>query len=104
MQNLRQAIADDTPPRMPAYLYKTRQTEATAEFVAPLLSFSQPDFQFSHVWDSEVPMTPSSETLEMKNTGLLPLGFIVKTQVGGGGHGVRKGSLVSRRGEGGVRL
>ena len=70
---------------MPTRLHKTRQTEATAEFVAPLLSFSQPDFQFSHVWDSEVPMAPSSELLEMTNTGQLPLGFTVKTQVGRGG-------------------
>ena len=62
---------------------QTRQvfrTEATADFVAPLLRFSRPEFHFSHVWDPEVPMTPSSEVLEMTNTGQLPLDFTVRTQ------------------------
>lgn len=62
---------------------QTRQvfrTEATAGFVAPLLRFSRPEFHFSHVWDPEVAMTPSSEVLEMTNTGLLPLDFTVRTQ------------------------
>lgn len=60
----------------------TRQvfkTEATAEFVAPLLCFSRPEFHFSHVWEPEVPMTPSFEELEMTNTGRLPLDFSVRT-------------------------
>ncbi len=61
----------------------TRQvfrTEATADFVAPLLRFSRPEFHFSQVWDPEVPMTLSSEALEMTNTGQLPLEFTVRTQ------------------------
>lgn len=63
-------------------LYPTRyQTEATAEFVAPLLRFSRPDFHFNYVWDPEMPMAPSSEILEMTNTGQLPLDFTVRTQV-----------------------
>lgn len=63
---------------------QTRQvfrTDATADFVAPLLRFSRPEFHFSHVWDPEVPMTPSSEVLEMTNTGQLPLDFTVRTQL-----------------------
>lgn len=57
------------------------QTAVTADFVAPLLRFSHADFHFSHVWDPEVPMTSSSEILEMSNTGQLPLDFTVRTQV-----------------------
>lgn len=57
------------------------KTEATAEFVAPLLRFSRPGFHFSYVWDPDEPMNMSSETLEMENTGKLPLDFIVRTQV-----------------------
>lgn len=58
------------------------KTEATADFVAPLLSFSRPEFHFSHVWDpeSEAAMAPSSEVLEMSNSGRLPLDFSVRTQ------------------------
>lgn len=71
--------------------HRNRQTEASAEFVAPLLAFSRPEFHFSHVWDPEAPMAPSAESLEMKNTGQLPLDLTVKTQVGCVAVGARAG-------------
>lgn len=63
------------------YLLVCLQTEAIADFVAPMLQFCRSSFHFSHVWDPETPMTPSSEAVDMQNTGQLPLEFVVRTQV-----------------------
>jgi len=57
------------------------ETEVRADFINPLLEFSQKSFSFEHTYVPDVPLELVSQPLTMSNTSHLPITFVLRTQV-----------------------